>query len=1032
VTAHHPARDRWFDALFLQIISLAKGPHRKILRSYAPVSDRTDLGAAALVALICSLVSDAMTTVQITDRLLASGCLGEQDRAEVTSLVRDVRLQWPRKGLPIADWWDGGQLLGTLLTYLAPRIAAEHGPSEAARHLKQVFDIGAQDIIDSLITYPLNPPPMPDSLSKLKPATDEDRGALDLLADFTGRPGIREYIEDMQSKTLLGGGAPVRPTRWKSGPDGHADTWLFDAQATALEWEVLSAVTRHLADGNQSTVPDAGPAEMIVFESKFLARAASIASDAWDQCVAWQEALSLSEKVIIHEQEEQELRRRRWLDAYLGIYHISPLLPNAIPDIISPGKVPPISDFVNYTVFDLGARITQDYSGPLGLWRIVVETDEEEDGFNLSQRGPRQVGVSSDGNSANLTVVLEQGDTNDPIHADFHFALDDPRGAIRLLIVALAGVRLDVYRLRHHRELRYAGSATIQFPAGSLESLISRVDETFACAEAARPDTSPFAILTHIDDQVPILFAMADNAKSEDMLFDIGLFDGSPDDDDFLAVSSARSALAISELARVSAELDDDDTSIPRARAEKSRNQYHILRQKSPRMLGRQASALVSEIVTSGRSLVQFANVEGYLDSFVVIPKEDGPSIEHVDLSHVTVEKVQEISDLWLSLVSSGSPWHQAADALDTMLQWIGSDIMTPVNEVLQAADVQHVIFCPTRALEPVPLHAAPVGTKAIADAYRVSYAPSAAILSQLAAAPTTKSGLDLVVESTGTYAPSNLRLPVLQGAAQEAQALQEIAPSARIIQDADATPEAVLAAIAGSHVAHLTGHGRSHADELASGLWLTGSTRSSSLLSAARVHAGPLLRDTSLVILSACETARHPLEGQATQAWRGLDSAFLSRGVRSVISSLWEISDLAALIYSIAFHSRLNGGATIADAHSTATAALRTGNVDTGTGALLDLVQPRWRTDMEIFDLHRAYWWSAYRLSGVCWELFLHRHGQVASVNSHPRRRPSESCAPFEALALITQEASPCSYSHRERVRSDDILTELFQEFAE
>jgi hypothetical protein len=63
-----------------------------------------------------------MTTLQITDRLMASGCLGEQDRGNVTTLVCRVRRRWASKSLPIADWWDVDQLLGTLLSHLAPRI----------------------------------------------------------------------------------------------------------------------------------------------------------------------------------------------------------------------------------------------------------------------------------------------------------------------------------------------------------------------------------------------------------------------------------------------------------------------------------------------------------------------------------------------------------------------------------------------------------------------------------------------------------------------------------------------------------------------------------------------------------------------------------------------------------------------------------------------------------------------------------------------------------------------------------------------
>jgi CHAT domain-containing protein len=177
-----------------------------------------------------------------------------------------------------------------------------------------------------------------------------------------------------------------------------------------------------------------------------------------------------------------------------------------------------------------------------------------------------------------------------------------------------------------------------------------------------------------------------------------------------------------------------------------------------------------------------------------------------------------------------------------------------------------------------------------------------------------------------------------------------------------------VVDAIANSHVVHLAAHRRAQADELASGLWLAGRTPAQSLISAARVHAGPALQETSLVVLSACDTARHPEGGAGIQTWRGLDSAFLSRGARAVVGSLWRIADTAALVYSAVLHGTLARGTTIVGAHSAATAVLRGKSVDSRSAALLDWVRPTWRYEMRSHGADRAYWWSAYRLSGICW----------------------------------------------------------------
>jgi CHAT domain-containing protein len=232
--------------------------------------------------------------------------------------------------------------------------------------------------------------------------------------------------------------------------------------------------------------------------------------------------------------------------------------------------------------------------------------------------------------------------------------------------------------------------------------------------------------------------------------------------------------------------------------------------------------------------------------------------------------------------------------------------------------------------------------------------------------APTLE--LDLVVASSGAHAPAELGLEVLHGPEQEAQALHALAPNARIVSGADADPNTVLAAIADSRAVHLAAHGWAHRDALASGLCLAGTTLARALLSAARVYAGPVLPRTALVVLSACETARHPTEGRAVQTWRGLDSAFLSRGARAVVASLWKVDDLAALVYSTALHVGLVRNATIAQAHTIAATALRGGAIDSLAAKVLDGARPSWKTDLNALELSRAYWWSAYRPSGICW----------------------------------------------------------------
>ena len=62
---------------------------------------------------------------------------------------------------------------------------------------------------------------------------------------------------------------------------------------------------------------------------------------------------------------------------------------------------------------------------------------------------------------------------------------------------------------------------------------------------------------------------------------------------------------------------------------------------------------------------------------------------------------------------------------------------------------------------------------------------------------------------------------------------------------------------------------------------------------------------DAQLVVLSACETAAGPLQGQEGIA--NLSRAFLLAGARSVISTLWQVDDDASLFLMKHFYEHLS-----------------------------------------------------------------------------------------------------------------------------
>ena len=69
---------------------------------------------------------------------------------------------------------------------------------------------------------------------------------------------------------------------------------------------------------------------------------------------------------------------------------------------------------------------------------------------------------------------------------------------------------------------------------------------------------------------------------------------------------------------------------------------------------------------------------------------------------------------------------------------------------------------------------------------------------------------------------------------------------------------------------------------------------------------------NTKLVVLSACDTAVGPIQGQ--EGASTLTTAFLVAGSRSVVSTLWRIEDQSALLLMQAFYAKLGRGESAPD----------------------------------------------------------------------------------------------------------------------
>jgi hypothetical protein len=167
---------------------------------------------------------------------------------------------------------------------------------------------------------------------------------------------------------------------------------------------------------------------------------------------------------------------------------------------------------------------------------------------------------------------------------------------------------------------------------------------------------------------------------------------------------------------------------------------------------------------------------------------------------------------------------------------------------------------------------------------------------------------------------------PGLGSGGAEVPAVAAQDEGAEVLDGADATVAAALAALDGAALAHVAAHGHFRED--------------SPLFSSLTLADGPLLvhdlqrlqRPPHRVVLSACESG--VMQPVGDQELLGLAAALLSMGTAGVVSSLAEVDDAATVEVMVALHASLRAGGGLGDALLAARSAAVGDPVLTATAA--------------------------------------------------------------------------------------------------
>ena len=292
------------------------------------------------------------------------------------------------------------------------------------------------------------------------------------------------------------------------------------------------------------------------------------------------------------------------------------------------------------------------------------------------------------------------------------------------------------------------------------------------------------------------------------------------------------------------------------------------------------------------KALIEFVNVDGVLSAFVVTDKKiqylDGLARESDVLS--LLESLQfQFGALRYGANNLGKFVDELKKRADFYLQKLYEKLFAPLEKFIGKRDL---VIVPVGATHYVPFHALFDGENYLIESREIVHAPSATVWQILASKRQRKSGNALLIG----YADASI--PLVN---REIESLREIFPNAESYTGEQANIAAFMENAPYFDVLHLACHGQFRPESpLFSSLHLADGRLTVRDVSALKLKA-------ELVTLSACETGIHKIF--AGEEILGLARGFLSAGAKSLLLSLWTVSDEATIQLMQTFYEQRQTG---------------------------------------------------------------------------------------------------------------------------
>ena len=291
------------------------------------------------------------------------------------------------------------------------------------------------------------------------------------------------------------------------------------------------------------------------------------------------------------------------------------------------------------------------------------------------------------------------------------------------------------------------------------------------------------------------------------------------------------------------------------------------------------------------------------LHTFIIKSGESQPIVIGLETESLTrLDKFEEWVKKWNQEYAKGKGEKQEGgaqiwrDNLEENLKELGNILNIAAIEE-EVKGINNLILIPHRDLHRFPIHAL------FGDEFIISYLPSAKLGLGLAEKQTSL--LTNEIKLLSIEHPESAGFDQLEYAQIESAAITALFPNSTRIQSKLVTQTAIETVLENPHqILHFTGHATYNFNNpKLSYLALAGEEK---------ITIENLLQLTlsnyQLVTLSACETAITGNQTITTE-YVGLVSAFISRGVSYVVSTLWVVESAASALIMIKFYRLFNKG---------------------------------------------------------------------------------------------------------------------------